>query len=409
MAVTTPSKNQTNPKPKRISQRQMGEWLTGYLFILPSVIVIGIFGLFPIVYALYMSLFRRRVDPDRFIGLDNYTRILGSWWGALAFFGGLALILVAHWLWTDAFKRSGKAAIWRIVSSIVLLGSGVSIALGWNLMMEASRNGDFLQGLVRTVFYGFGSIPIQISLALIIAYMLFQKIKGQELYRMLFFLPYVTPAVAGAVVFQVIFSPREERLANQIAGFFGIPPQRWLFENKPLLEVMFGGSIGRFNEWLASTGATWQWEGLWLGPSMALVTIIFFGIWTYTGYNVVIFLAGLGNIPRNLYEAAEIDGANGAQQFWNITVPLLSPVTFYLTVLGFIGTFQAFTHLFVMREATNGFARDSVDTASLVIFDTFYKRNDFTLAAAQSIILFAVILLLTLMQNRFFGKGATGG
>ena len=356
-----------------------------------------------------MSLFRRRVEAGRFAGLENYSRILGDWWGALAFFGGLLIILVAHWLWTDAFRRSGKQAVWRVVGAAVLIGAGVSISLGWSLMMKASRNQDFLAGLVRTVFYGFASIPVQIFLALVIASLLFQKIKGQELFRMLYFLPYVTPAVAGAVVFQAIFSPREERLANQIVGFFGIAPQRWLFERRPLLEVIFGGQIARFNDWLTSIGAGWQWEGLWLGPSMALFTIILFGIWTYTGYNVVIFLAGLGNIPVNLYEAAEIDGANASQKFWNITVPLLSPVTFYLTVLGFIGTFQAFTHLFVMREATNGFVRDSVDTASLVIFDTFYKRNDFTLAAAQSIILFAVILLLTLMQNRFFGKEARGG
>ena len=405
MAVTSV---QTLETPRRLS-RKTSEGLTGYLFVLPACLIIAVFGLFPIGYALYMSLFRRRVEAGRFVGLENYSRILGDWWGALAFFGGLLLVLAAHWLWTDAFLRSGKQAVWRVVGAVVLLGAGVSVALGWNLMMAASKNKDFLEGLVRTVFYGFASIPVQIALALIIAYLLFQKIKGQELFRMLYFLPYVTPAVAGAVVFQAIFSPREERLANQVAALFGLAPQRWLFERRPLLEVMFGAQIARFNEWLTSVGASWQWEGLWLGPSMALFTIILFGIWTYTGYNVVIFLAGLGNIPVNLYEAAEIDGANHVQKFWNITVPLLSPVTFYLTVLGFIGTFQAFTHLFVMREATNGFVRDSVDTASLVIFDTFYKRNDFTLAAAQSIVLFAVILLLTLMQNRFFGKEARGG
>ena len=378
------------------------EWLTGYLFILPACVVIGIFGLFPIGYAFYMSLYRWRVRQGGWIGLQNYNETIGNWWGALAFVGGIAMILVAHWLWTQAFEGRGSDGprIGKALGAVALLAAGVTIALGWQAMAAAGDD-RFLEGLVRTFYYGFISVPVQIVLALVIAYLLFQKIRGQELFRMIYFLPYVTPAVAGAAVFRAIFSERDERLANQVLEFFGIPPQRWLFEADPLLEILVNGALARWHGWFGGTFDPVNLTGFWAGPSMALVTIIIFGIWTYTGYNAVIFLAGLGNIPANLYEAAEIDGASFRQQFLHITVPLLSPVTFYLTVLGFIGTFQAFTHIYVMRQP---FVRDAADTASIVIFDTFYKQNNFSLAAAQSILLFVVILLLTLLQNRIFGR-----
>lgn len=379
------------PLATNVRRHKRGDWLTGYLFILPAAVLIAIFGLFPIGYALYMSVFRWRIRQGAFIGLDNYVDVVGNGWGALAFFGGLLLIMGAHWLWTDAFKRSG-GAIYRVAGAMVLLASGVFISLGWNLMREAGDD-RFLQGLVRTVYYGFGSVPLQIILALGLASLLFQKIKGQELFRMMYFLPYVTPAVAGAAIFRSLFSPRPERPVNTLLDFFGIPAQQWMFEARPVSELLFGGLLGRL-------GIS-DFSGFWAGPSLALVTVIIFGIWTYTGYNAVIFLAGLGNIPKELYEAAAIDGATRRQQFSHITVPLLSPVTFYLTVLGFIGTFQAFSHIYVMRDRAT---RDAVDTASIVIFDTFYGRNNFSLAAAQSVVLFAIILALTLLQNRFMGS-----
>lgn len=391
--MTDPTVTSTHPPRRRVSRRQWNDWLTGYLFVLPATLVIAVFGLFPIAYSFYMSVHRWRIRKGDFIGLQNYAATLGDAGGAIAFFAGLVAIMLAHWLWNDAFRGEHDTAprIAKGFGALVLIGAGVAIALGWNSMV-ASGNRDFLQGLVRTVYYGFGSVPIQIVLALILASLLFQKIRGQEFFRMLYFLPYVTPAVAGAAIFRNLFSPREERLANVVLGWFGIAPQSWLFENRPVSELVFG-------KLLSPLGV--QFDGFWAGPSLALVTIIIFGIWTYTGYNAVIFLAGLGNISRELYDAAAIDGANRVQQFTHITVPLLSPVTFYLTVLGFIGTFQAFTHIYVMRAPAT---RDAVDTASIVIFDTFYKRNNFSLAAAQSFVLFAIILILTLLQNRFFGR-----
>lgn len=385
----------------RRGRRWRGEWLTGYLFVAPATLLIGLFGLFPIGYAIWMSLYRWRIRRGDWIGLQNYERVLGDWVGAAAFLSGLLMILAAHALWTQAFGGRTGAARWgRAAGATALLAAGVLIALGWERMIAAG-DGRFLTGLIRTFYYGFVSVPVQIVLALISASLLFPRLRGRETFRMLYFLPYVTPAVAGAAVFRSLFSPRPERPANQVLGWIGIPPQDWLFETEPVLQLVANGLLAL---WATATGQAphvLQLSGFWAGPSLALATIILFGIWTYTGYNAVIFLAGMANIPRDLYEAAEIDGADPRQRFLYITVPLLSPVTFYLTVLGFIGTFQAFTHLYVMRAPAT---RDAVDTASVVIFDTFYKRNDFSLAAAQSIVLFVIILILTLFNQRLLGR-----
>src|SRR5690606_590919 len=140
---------------RRTSAEQRRDRLTGYAFVAPAALLITIFGLFPIGYAIYMSLFRWRIRQGRFVGFDNYADVVGDGWGALAFFGGLLLIMAAHWLWADAFNRGedGAGAIGKVLGSVVLLGSGVAIALGWGLMKE-SGDGRFLDGLERTVCYG---------------------------------------------------------------------------------------------------------------------------------------------------------------------------------------------------------------------------------------------------------------
>jgi multiple sugar transport system permease protein len=219
---------------------------------------------------------------------------------------------------------------------------------------------------------------------MILAYILFQNIKGKEIFRMIYFMPYITPTVTTAVVFQIIFSSRDTSIANMVMNVLGMDPLKWRFEPRPVTQLL-GLNL----------------EGFLAGPSLALVTIILFGIWTYVGYNAVIFLAGLGNIPQEIYEAAEIDGANRFHMFRHITMPLLSPVTFYLSLVAFIGTFKAFNHIYVLRVPS---AQDSVITASIRIFDSFYKANMYGVATAQAIVLFLVILGLTFVQNKIMGE-----
>ncbi|GAB4471705.1 MAG: hypothetical protein Kow00124_09060 [Anaerolineae bacterium] len=387
MAAIDASQPDTTAKDHRAGLRwaDVKENLTGYLFIAPALIIIALFGLFPIGYAIYMSLFRWRVRKGEFLGLGNYEKAIGDPVGLLIFVGGFLLVVLAYWLWNNALKSyNNRKLILGAVTALLLAGAGLTISFGWKLML-AKADGVFLNSLIITVYYALGSVPIQLALGMILAYLLYQNIRGKEFFRMLFFLPYVTPVVATAVVFRTIFSPRETAIANQFLGLFGIPAQDWLFEPQRVTELLFG----------------WQGTGFFAGPSLALVSIIIYGVWSYVGYDAVIFLAGLGSIPGDLYEAAEIDGANKFQQFRYITLPLLSPVTFYLSLIAFIGTFKAFNHIYVMRHPT---AQNTVDTASLVIFDTFYKSNQFGYAAAQAILLFLIILALTQVQNKVFGE-----
>ncbi len=383
--ATSASSTPSGPRRKRLRWLTLQEQLTGYLFILPAVAIISVFGLFPIGYAFYMSLHRWRVRKGSLIGLANYEKALGDWTGALIFVAGFALLALAYWIWNAAFRaQSNRGLAARLLIALILIAGGLTISTGWGRMMAAGDK-DFLRSLVITLYYALGTVPAELAIALVLAYILFQNIRGQELFRMIYFLPYITPVVATAVVFRSIFNPRETSLANQFLSMFGLAPQKWLFEPKPILQILFG----------------WEHSGFLSGPSMALVSIIFFGIWTYVGYNTVIFLAGLGSIPRELYEAAEIDGASNWQLFRHITLPLLSPVTFYLSLIAFIGTFKAFNHIYVMRVPS---AQGTVDTASVTIFDTFYKANQYGYATAQAILLFLVILSLAMIQNKVFGE-----
>lgn len=387
--MTTTSMPQTRlgqPNRRQIRWIDVKEQLTGYLFILPAFIIITVFGFFPIGYAIYMSSFSWRVRKGDFIGIENYHKALGDWMGVLILVAGLALLFLAYLVWNSALRsQDDRSLVIKLLAAFILIGSGFIIPLGWERMVVAGDQG-FLASLPITVFYALGTVPAELILALFLAYILFQKIKGQEFFRMLYFLPYITPVVAAAVVFRTIFSPRESSLSNIVLSWLNISPQKWLFEPRPINEIMF---------------KLQDLEGVLAGPSMALVAIILFGIWTYVGYNTVIFLAGLGSIPTELYEAAEIDGAGKWQLFRHITVPLLSPVTFYLALIAFIGTFKAFNHIYVMRVPS---AQGTVDVASVTIFDTFYKANQYGYAAAQAIILFLIILALTFVQNKVFGE-----
>jgi len=361
------------------------EHATGYLFILPSIFLVAMFGLFPIGYAFYMSLRRWRVVDKGFIGLKNYDKAVGDWWGALYFLLGFCILLGAYYVWEKVFKaRRQTGFIAQLTTVAVILAGCTVIAAGWTRMITEGDD-RFLDSLPITFYYAIFTVPIQIAIALVLAYILYQKIVGQELFRMIFFLPYITPVIATAIVFRNIFSVRETSLANQVLESLGLEPQRWLFEQLPLLEILLGTEI----------------EGFFAGPSLALIAIVMFGIWTYVGYNTVIFLAGLGSIPPALYEAAEIDGANKWESFFHITIPLLSPVTFYLSLIGFIGTFKAFNHIFVMQEPA---AQGTVVTTSLAIYNAAFKASQFGYASAQAILLFVVILFLTFAQTRLFGE-----
>ncbi|HEX2621047.1 MAG TPA: sugar ABC transporter permease, partial [Phototrophicaceae bacterium] len=158
--------------------------------------------------------------------------------------------------------------------------------------------------------------------------------------------------------------------------------QGWLLEPKGIFTLLFGSSVP---QWLA-------------GPGLALIVIMIYTTWVYAGYSTVIFLAGLGNIPKELYEAAKIDGASGWQSFRFITLPLLSPTTFFLILIATIGTFQAFTQIFLLRRPG---ALQAVDTINIYIYQKVSGTTpDYGYGSAMAFVLFAVILILTFFQRR---------
>ncbi|MYE27176.1 MAG: sugar ABC transporter permease, partial [Chloroflexi bacterium] len=170
--------------------------------------------------------------------------------------------------------------------------------------------------------------------------------------------------------------------ANRILSIIGLEPQRWILERSTI------GDLLGLPDFLA-------------GPSLALIVIMIYSTWTYIGYDAVIFLAGLGNIPGELYEAARIDGAGGWRIFRHITLPLLSPTVFFLSLVAIIGTFQAFTQIWILRTGAVG---NRVNTASVYIFDELQNSNRYGYASSMAFVLFALILLMTLFQNRIMGR-----
>ena len=298
---------------RRLRRREAREQLIGYLFTAPAVAVIALFGLFPLGYAVYMSFFAWRVRQGPFRGLRNYGKALGEPQGILLFAGAIALVLLAVWAARRACRCAAGGRLAGLLGAAALLAAAVAAGVaGWDRMLDT---GDvkFLNALPVTVYYALGSIPLQLAIALALACVLFQNLRGSAFFRMVFFLPYVMPTVATATVFRSIFSSRDTSMANQFLALFGLEPQQWLAESRPFLEILLGVQL----------------VDTWGGPSLALVSIILFGVWTFVGYNVVIFLAGLGAISGELYEAAELDGAGRWEVFRYITFPLLSPVTFY--------------------------------------------------------------------------------
>jgi multiple sugar transport system permease protein len=366
--------------------RAAREPLTGYLFIAPAAILIGLFGLLPVGYAAYMSLYHWRVQQGAFVGLGNYLRVVGDSPGIGIAAASLVLMGVMCWLGgrERPVDRTRRRRLLLLVG-LGLLGAAIGLIAGWSQMLSSARDPRFIRALPTTFFFALGCLPLQLMLGLALAVALFQNLRGTAIFRVVFFVPYVMPTVATAMVFRLLFSERSTSLANQAVTLLGLAPQKWLAEPRPVLEVLFGDHLP------AALGA---------GPSLALLTIILFTTWTYVGYYVVVYLAGLSAIPPELYDAGKVDGADGWALFRYVTLPLLSPVTFYLALIGFIGTFKAFNSVYAMRRPQ---AMDTVDTVSVVIFDTLYKANQYGEAAAQAMLLFVLIAALTYMQQRLIG------
>ncbi len=318
---------------------------------------------------------------------ENLANALLMWPQVISIALGFVLMYAAYTLWKEASAQDTAFGMGRLV----LLAIMIAIA-GWLLIGElpqAMAVGDvgYYNSLLITTTYALGTVPVQLSLGLFLAYLMFYEVTlGKSLYRVIYFLPYVAPTVATATVFGIIFSSRGYSLANRFLGLFGIDAQAWLFESRGIIQII-----------AQMINPEVTLPAFLVGPSLALISIILYNIWVFAGYNSVIFLAGLGAIPGDLYEAAKVDGAGRWAAFRKITFPLLSPTTFFLLILSITGTFRAFTHIYVMRQAA---ARGTADTASVHIFVQFWQFNQWGYASAMAFVLFGIILILTLIQNK---------
>jgi ABC-type sugar transport system permease subunit len=261
--------------------------------------------------------------------------------------------------------------------------------------VQALGSQDFWRSLGTTFSYAFMTLPFNIFLGLFFAYLLYRGVRKPGAYRVIFFLPYVISTVGSSIVWAWIFDP-SSGLANLILKYLGIAPFRWLIEPRGIGQVL----AERLHVAIPS------WAN---GPSLALVAVAIFTIWQTLGYDIVIFLAGLTNLPGDLYDAARVDGANEAQLFRYITVPLLAPTTFFVVVISVIASLQSFNQIFAMNTSAAqplGGPLGSTNTLAVYMFNQLYTYSNYGYASTVAVLLSLIILILTLLNFRFLGRRA---
>lgn len=221
---------------------------------------------------------------------------------------------------------------------------------------------DLLLALRNTLIYAVITVPIGLALSLLIASLLNSKIKGTSFYRTIYFLPSVTMSVAVALVWKLIFHS-EYGIFNEIVK-------------------MLGGSL---QSWLTK-------------PATALGCVMIVAIWGSVGYNMIILLAGMQGISKSYYEAAAIDGAGPVQRFFKITVPLLTPTIFFVTITGLIGAFQVFDSIYMMIDPQTNPAFNQVKTMNVLFYQNAFMYGYKGYAAAISIFMFVIIMIITAIQ-----------
>lgn len=290
-------------KPRRRSRLLSSERRDGWLFAIPWLVGFFWFTLGPMLYSVYLLFVHWDfMSPPRWVGLQNFVDL-------------------AH-------------------DNLV----GIS--------------------LFDTSYFTFISVPLQLIVALALALALNQSLRGIYVFRAIFYLPSIVPAIAMAVTWIQILNPAYGIL-NLVLKALGLPGQSWL-----------------------------------LFPGSARNVFILMSLWVVGG-QTIIFLAGLNSIPQTIYEAATVDGASAWRRFHSITLPLLSPTTFFNLVVGIIGTFQVFTTAFVL---TNGGPENATLFMVLYIYDTAFVNFQMGYASVLSWLLFLIILFFTALQFRVAGR-----
>ncbi|WP_248924309.1 carbohydrate ABC transporter permease [Paenibacillus hamazuiensis] len=220
----------------------------------------------------------------------------------------------------------------------------------------------FHVALKNTFVYTFFTLLFTLGLGLMLALVLNRKLAGLPFLRTAFFMPHITSMVAVSMIWLWIYEP-SHGLANSFLDLLGIRKIQWLFDE------------------------TW-----------AMPAVILMSVWKFVGYNMVIYLAGLQSIPRHLYEAASVDGAGAGRQFFNVTLPLLTPVTFFLFITGLINNFNVFEQIQIL---TGGGPMNSTTTLVHQIYNRAFNDFQMGYAAALSMVLLAIIAFITIVNFKY--------
>lgn len=229
--------------------------------------------------------------------------------------------------------------------------------VGFDNYIRMFKDADVWQAVINTFKYAIVEVPFSIVIALVLAVLLNGKLKGKTIYRTIFFLPMVVAPAAVAMVW------------------------RWLYNSDfGLINNLFGLDI----KWVSS-------------PKIAIFSIAVIGVWSIIGYNMVLFIGGLQEIPKDYYEAAVIDGASGIYQFFKITIPLLSPTTFFVLVTRVIASLQVFDLIFMIMDR-NSLALPKTQSLVYLFYKYSFMQSNMGYGSAIVVLLLVIIMILTIFQ-----------
>jgi sn-glycerol 3-phosphate transport system permease protein len=333
------------------TERETADQIFGWILVLGGMLLV----LAPVGWVL-----RQFLSGQSFISESQSTRGTFKGWKAPALLLTPTIGILLLFLYYPSLETL------RLSTRLARLGARREIFVCVDNFTRLVDNDAYLDSVIRTLWMSGAIVAIGLSLALVIAAMAYLPIRGASIYRTLLIWPYaISPAVAG-IIFLLMFNPTGG-IINHLIG------------------EVFGASPGWTND-----------------PKVAPWTVIMASIWKQMGYNILFYIAGLQNVPKDLIEAASIDGANAVQRFIRIVVPMLAPMTFFLivtnTTFAFFETYATIDYL-----TPGGGPLQSTTTMIYGVVQMGVGNNDLGKAAAQSIILFLMVIVLTLMQFRTGG------
>ncbi|HIY12066.1 MAG TPA: sugar ABC transporter permease [Candidatus Agathobaculum merdipullorum] len=277
-----------------------------------------------------------------------------AWWGYLMVFPtilGLIVLNIIPIFQTiyQSFFKTGD------------FGKG-NIFIGLENYIDLIHDSSVWQAVWNTIRYTLVEVPISIVIALLLAVLLNRKMKCRVAFRTIYFLPMIAAPAAVAMVWRWLYNS-QFGLLNHILGIFGLGPVNWISD-----------------------------------PKIAIYSVAVVGIWSVIGYNMVLFLAGLQEIPKDYYEAARIDGANAVQQFFSVTIPLLSPTLFFVLVTRLIAALQVFDVIYMMMDLSNPALEETQSLVYLFYNYSFIEGNK-GYGSTIVILLLMIIMVITLFQN----------